>query len=325
MYKIKMKVNQLIIVLRTLQTGQFWYLFPHYYYQWKRSIDIERTAPIITAIYGTPDVPEVHMLTGAKQHIDLLYAAKSFVHHYKAPVSLIIHLDRTNINEDVIRRIERHLPQVKILTRQVRDELVDSELEKRGLKYCKEFRKSNVLAAKLIDACLLSRSDRIIILDTDCLAFKSLHRLRELVSCSTHINVVTKDPQAYPYSIPLEQIKSSFGVDVKLHINTGLCIIDPRSINLSIVDKWLSTPGYPMNHPWAEQTIIAALVSRGDAIVLPENEYNTGRVQDEKTCRFIHYCGHYLSSTRFAMRSIGQSIVLKQLGTSAYLTNYTSI
>lgn len=299
-------------MLTTIKSGQIWYVLPHYYYLWKRSIDIEHTAPVSTAIYGTPSVPEVHMLTGAKHHIDLLYAAKSFVHHYQAPVSLIVHAD-TTVTKDVINRLERHLPQVKIFTRQMRDESIEPELERRGLKQCKKFRDTNVFAAKLLDAFILSHSDRVILLDTDCLAFKSLQRLREWVNCDSAVNVFAKDPQAYPYSITAEQIKKKFGVDIKPHLCAGFCLIDRRIIELNIVEKWLSSEGYPMSNHYAEQTITAALVSQRDVVILPENEYNTGRSQDEKSCSFIHYCGHYLSKTRIAMRMIGQSIVLKQL------------
>lgn len=310
-----MKSSKITTLLKTLKTGQLWYLFPHYYYLWKRSIDIERTEPITTAIYGTPGIIEVHMLTGAKHHIDLLYAAKSFVYHYQAPISLIIHTDPT-VTEDVIRRLKRHLPKAKIFTREQRDELIEPELEKRGLKYCKEFRKVNVFGAKLIDAFLLSKSKQVILLDTDCLAFKSLHRLRDLVSCSSAVNIFAKDPHAYPYSISLDRIKKYFGVEIKPYLCAGFCVINCKSIDFNVIEKWLSMPEYPMHHHYAEQTITAALVSQGDVVMLPDNEYNTGRLQDEKICSFIHYCGHYLSNTRIAMRKIGQSIVLKQLCTS---------
>lgn len=309
-------MDKIATLLKTIQTGQFWYLFPHYYYLWKRSLDIERTAPINTAIYGTPDALEVHMLTGAKHHVDLLYAAKSFVYHYQAPVSLIIHAD-TTVTEEVIKQLERHLPQVKIFTRQERDKLVKPELEKRGLKHCQEFRRVNVFGAKLIDVFLLSCSAKVILLDTDCLAFKSLHRLRELASVYPPVNVFSKDPQAYPYSISSEHIKQYFRVDIKPHLCAGFCLLNCQIVDFNVVEKWLSTPGYPMNSHYAEQTITAALVSQGDVVMLPDNEYNTGRLQDEKTCSFIHYCGHYLSGTRIAMRMIGQSIVQKQLCKSA--------
>jgi hypothetical protein len=307
-----MTMSKIRTLIKTLQTGQFWYLFPHYYYLRKRSIDIEQTMPITTANYGTPNATEVHMLTGAKHHLDLLYAAKSFVYHYQAPVSLVIHTD-VSVNDKVIQRIKRHLPQAKIFIRQERDQLVEPELQKRGLIHCQEFRRINVFGAKLIDAFMLSQSDKIILLDTDCLAFKPLHKLRELVNNPQPINVFAKDPEKYPYSISSEKIKQYFGVDIKPHLCAGFCLINHQLIDFDIVEKWLSTPGYPMHHHFAEQTITAALASQSDLVILPDDEFNTGRLYDEKTCSFIHYCGHYLSGTRIAMRKIGQSIVLKQL------------
>jgi hypothetical protein len=313
-------MKKISVLLKTLQTGQFWYLFPHHYYLWKRSRDIERTAPVTTASYGTPDIPEVHMLTGAKHHVDLLYAAKSFVHHYHSPISLVIHAD-LSVTEDIIKRLERHLPQAKIFTRQMRDELIEPELDKRGLKQCKNFRQINVFASKLIDTFILSHSDQVILLDTDCLALKSLHRLQELISFHPDVNVFAKDPKTYPYSITPEQIKTYFGVDILPNLCAGFCVINRRLIDFELIENWLSTEQYPLKSHYAEQTITAALVSQSQVTILPEDEYNTGRLQNEKTCSFIHYCGHYLSRTRIAMRSIGQQIVLKQLCTSS--SNYT--
>ncbi|BDA72907.1 hypothetical protein CAL7716_070730 [Calothrix sp. PCC 7716] len=305
-------MNKIITILKTLKTGQFWYLFPHYYYSWRRSIDIEQTAPVITATYGTRDAIEVHMLTGAKHYVDLLYAAKSFIYNYQAPISLIIHAD-TSVTDDVIKNIHKHLPKAKIFTRQQRDEIVVPKLEVLGLKYCQQFREINVFGAKLIDAFLLSHSQKVILLDTDCLAFKPLHRLRKLVDNNEAVNVYAKDPQPYPYSLSEKQIQEYFGVQIIPYFCAGFCVINRQTIDLNITEKWLSTPGYPSYSHYAEQTITAALVSQSARVMLPENEYNTGRIYDESQCDFIHYCGHYLSETRIAMRHIGQSIVLQKL------------
>jgi lipopolysaccharide biosynthesis glycosyltransferase len=305
-------MKKLITLFKTIQTGQFWYLFPHYYYLWKRSIDIEKTAPLKTAVYGSQDVIEVHMLTGVKHCVDLLYAAKSFIHHYQLPISLIIHAD-ISVTDDVVKKIQRHLPDAKIFTRQERDDLVEPKLEKLGLKYCRDFRKINVFGAKLIDAFLLSSSTKLILLDTDCLAFKSLDKLKELATKYEDINVFAKDPQAYPYSISPAKIQEYFQVDIKPYFCAGFCLINRQIIDFNLIEKWLSLSEYPVSCHYAEQTITAALVSQNNSVMLSEHEYNTGRLQDEKTCSFIHYCGHYLSSTRIAMRKIGQSIVLQQL------------
>ncbi len=305
-------MSKILTVLKSLHNGQFWYLFPHYYYRWKRSIDIEKTLPMTTAIYATPGVTEVHMLTGVKQHIDLLYAAKSFAHHYQKPISLVIHAD-TSVNERVIDRIKRHLPQAKIFTRQQRDQRVEPELERRGLKYSLRFRQVNVFGAKLIDAFLLSSQNKIILLDTDCLSFKPLSQLHKFDNINSLESVFAKDPHPYPYSISPKAIQNNFGLEVKPYLCTGFCILNLQSIDLNFIEKWLSTPGYPMNCHYAEQTMIAAMVSLGDVVMLPEHEYNTGRQVDEETSSFIHYCGHYLSDTRIAMRKTGQAIVLEQL------------
>jgi lipopolysaccharide biosynthesis glycosyltransferase len=305
-------MKKITTLFKTIQSGQFWYVFPHYYYLWKRSIDIEKTTPLITAKYGTSDAIEVHMLTGAKHYVDLLYAAKSFIHHYQLPISLVVHADKSMTN-DIIKKIHKHLPNAKIFTREERDKLIEPKLKTLGLKSCSNFRLVNVFAAKLIDAFLLSHSQKLILLDTDCLAFKSLDKLRELAMRYENVNAFAKDPQAYPYSISAAEIKDNFQIDIKPYFCAGFCLINRQIIDFDLIEKWLSLPEYPIHSHYAEQTITAALVSQNDSVMLAENEYNTGRLEDEKTCSFIHYCGHYLSDTRIAMRRVGQSIVLQQL------------
>lgn len=298
-------------MLSVISNGQILYLLPYHYYWWKRFKDIEDTPQMSVSPCDTTDVIQVHMLTGVKQHVDLLYAAKSFLLHYGSPASVVVHGD-SSVEEEHIERIKRHLPGVKVFSKKERDEIVEPELEIRGLKKCAEFRRSNVLAAKVIDTHLLATAKRILILDTDCLFFKPPQELRQLAAQAHMPSVVSKDPSSCPYSLPLDKLNEYFSISMKPNINSGLCLIETSLVDLELVEKWLSTPGCPVTSYFAEQTIIAGLVSRSNMMMLSD-EYNVGRLKDEASCKFIHYCGHYLGSTRLAMKRTGQAIILKQL------------
>jgi lipopolysaccharide biosynthesis glycosyltransferase len=169
-----------------------------------------------------------------------------------------------------------------------------------------------VLSAKVIDSYLLATTKKILILDTDCLFFKPLQELRQLAEQAHMPSVVSKDPNSCPYCLPLDKLNEYFSISMKPSINSGLCLIETDLIDLELVEKWLSTPEYPVNSYFAEQTIIAGLVSRSNMMMLSD-EYDVGRLRNEASCKFIHYCGHYLSSTRLAMKRTGQAIILKQL------------
>lgn len=298
-------------LLKAMTTGQIRYVPSHHFYRWLRSRDIEATPPVPTAPPGDRDALEVHMLTGRRQYVDLIYAAKSFLRFYQSPISLFVHGDASLANEDV-RRIERHLPGVIILLKGERDAIIEPELRRRGLDNCILFRRLNPFAAKLIDAPLVSSAERICLLDTDCLAFRSLDGLSREIERGQAKWIFARDPQAYPYCLSPEQARGHFGITIEQHLNSGFCVV-PRELDLEQIDRWLAPDRYPLRSHFAEQTILAALASRGGVTFLPDAEFNTGRTKTEAECSLIHYCGHYLSQTRIAMRREGQPMLIRSL------------
>lgn len=252
------------------------------------------------------------MLTGRRQYVDLLYAAKSFLRFYRGPASILVHGD-VSLTPELARRIKRHLPAATILTKPERDEIIEPELRKRSLDNCIIFRQLNPFATKLIDAPLLSRSERICLLDTDCLAFRALDGVSVALKDAHAKWIFARDPQPYPYCLTPEQALRHFGFAVEPHLNSGFCILDPGELDLNLINQWLLPKAYPLESHFAEQTILAALASRGGLTFLPESEFNTGRTKTEAECSLIHYCGHYLSGTRIAMRREGQPLLIRSL------------
>jgi hypothetical protein len=299
-------------LVTAVTTGQILYVPSHHFYRWRRSRDIELTAPMRSAPRGTPGVLEVHMLTGRRHYVDLLYAAKSFVQFYRDPVSIVIHAD-TSLTAGFVHRIRHHLPCATVFSRAQRDEMVEPRLRERGLPNCSLFRRLNPFAAKLIDAPILSSSDRICLLDSDCVAFRALDHLSHAIQNDRAKWIFARDPQRSPYCLSEQQAERHFGFPLEHHLNTGFCVVDPRELDLSVIERWLEPGAYPLHSHFAEQTVIAALATRGGVTFLPESEVNIGRTRTEAECSLIHYCGHYLSHTRIAMRREGQPLLLRSL------------
>jgi hypothetical protein len=264
------------------------------------------------AAFGTPGVIEVHMLSGQKHQVDLLFAAKSFLQQFGEPVAVVVHTDVT-VDSATVERIQRHIPGVVVFTRKERDRLVEPILKERGFLQCIEFRRANIFAAKLIDAFILAKGTRQILVDSDCLAFRPLDRLRDLAHRDDTTCYFGMDPYEYPYSLPPDVLEKMWGVRIRPRLNAGFCMIARSAIQFDIIEKWLSCPGYPFREHCAEQTITAALASLGAAESLPTNEYNMGRTHTEAECRLIHYHGHYLDPVRFEMHHTGQAMVLEKL------------
>jgi hypothetical protein len=252
------------------------------------------------------------MLTGRLQHVDLLYAAKSFLRFYRGLVSLVVHGD-ASLTADAIDRIRRHLPGVTVFEKRERDALIDPALRRRGLEKCILFRQVNPFATKIVDAPLLSSARRICLLDTDCLSFRALDALADAVAHPDMKWIFARDSQEFPYCVTQEEAVRFFGFPIAPHICAGFCVVDPRELDLGEIEGWLRLEGYPLRSHFAEQTIVAALATRGGVTFLPDSEFNTGRTKKESECSLIHYCGHYLSETRIAMRRDGQSLLVQSL------------
>ena len=295
-------------LLSTLRSGQFWYIFPHLYYKWRRRKDVEETRPVSTVPSGdSKDVPELHLLTGKKHVGDLIYAAKSFIREYESPISLVIHGDGTLQTVDM-QSIRAHFPYGQIYTKKARDKAVIPFLEHEDLGSCVKFREANVFGERLVDTAVLAQSTMVINLDTDCLSFAPLDELRSHIeNCNvTYI----KDPQEHPYSISKQDAQDRFGTIPVPYFNAGLCAFPKEQLNLDRVEQWLRPPGYPASTHYAEQTILAALAALGPAQPLSTENY-TFDWQDKKAA-FIHYAGHYLSKTRVVMRQYGQKHILEK-------------
>lgn len=306
-----MKTLQVLLV--TLRSGQFWRLLPHYFYRWLRGWQIELTPPSRVAALDACSTLEVFLLCGRRQHVNLLYAAKSFLRHYGVSVAITVFGD-PSMDEATIARLKRHLPGVRVLTKAQRDERLNPELARRGLLRCAAFRQAHILAAKVVDAALLSTTAKFLLLDTDCLSLRPLTRLRELVDGIGNRPAFSQDPHDDPYTLPTPILEAGLNSPVAPRLNSGVLLADRTLVDLDRVEQWLETALFPPTHFHAEQTLWAALIgAAGKYDFLPEPDYDTGRKHGEKLSAMIHYCGHYLGPVRLAMQVEGQKMVLTQL------------
>jgi hypothetical protein len=265
-------------------------------------------------------VPELHVLTGRTHVGDLLFAVKSFVHYYPGSVALVIHGD-PSVDRNTAQILQRHLPEARIFRKEERDERVHPRLKEERLHNCVEFRKANVFGERLIDTIALSKGRVVVNMDTDCLSFRPLNQLQSLLQGGSLPAVYVQDPKPKPFSVSSEAAQKRFGVKPVAHFNAGFCAFPRERLRLDRIEHWLEEPGYPLTSHYAEQTMLAAFAGLGAFEPLPAAEYDVGRRRSETEAAFIHYAGHYLSSTRIAMRRNGQAAVLTALETGVSITS----
>ncbi len=276
-----------------------------------RDIQIGRTPPILTEKRWNKGVLEVHFLTGSRHLVDFLYAAKSLLVNYNGRTSINVHAD-SSITAGGLARIKKHFPNAYVTTREMRDAIVVPILQRQNLKKCLSFREANVFATKLIDLVLISEADRFFYMDTDCLIFKPLERLRAFAEHVQPKSVGSRDC-ACSYCLAPAEIEKHWGLQVSEKINAGFYAVVRSALDLDLVETWLSTPGFNMKSHFAEQTILAALLTYDRCDFFSDNECDVGRRLGERNAQCVHYCGHYLSPIRIAMRQIGQQIALRQV------------
>jgi hypothetical protein len=312
--RIRENVRLLLEFTHLLQKYRYArYRLPHWpkvkALRWYRALQIEKTAPVSTAPVNG-DGLNVLYVTGPRQVTDLLYSAKSVAANLARPFSMTVYGDK-HLGPVDADRIARHFPHADVWTKARRDEVVLPDLAKADLHRCIEFREKLPMAAKIIDAKLLLSGDAFVLLDTDTVALRPLSIFEDMVEKADGC-IFGKDADN-AYVFPYEELESRFRVRVVPQINTGLFYVRKEILDLQQVEEWLSMPGFDMSNGWAEQTIIAALASKGTVRYFPEDRYDMGSRSHTFAREFVHYCGMKPGPVEVEMLRVGQGAALRAM------------
>lgn len=259
------------------------------------------TAPIV----DTDDARcEIHVLTSAKDWIDLVWALKSFYRNCGRRYRLCIHDDGT-LGQDRIAKLAGHFPNARIISRTEADAAVLPTLEKYPL--CHEFRRSNLLSPKVFDFAHYLEADRMMLLDSDVLFFSEPTDLvRRIEDASYRKNTVNGDVET-ALTVEPELVRDLMGFDLLPRFNSGLGLIHRESLRLDWFEEFLGLPGI-LGHFWRiEQTLFALCSSRFGAELLPP-DYDVRLTRDANHGPVRHYVGAirhrmYLEGVRRLVRS----------------------
>ncbi len=115
-----------------------------------------------------PNAPTAfHSAVPHKYLYAYLFAIKSFLRFY-SDIAVVVH-DDGSLEETDMNLIRKHLPGVKIITRQFADETFNKQVND---PFLSKVRSSYTSYIKLFDCTLFSEGKRIVILDTDTLFLK---------------------------------------------------------------------------------------------------------------------------------------------------------
>jgi alpha-N-acetylglucosamine transferase len=265
------------------------------------------TQPIIET---TDKICEIHVFTCAGDWLNLVWTLKSFYYYSQRQYSLCIHDDGTLTSENRAT-LKYHFPKARIIERQSADERVIKALQ--YYPRCLEFRKTNHLSPKVFDFTEYLESDRLLLLDSDVLFFKSpTDLLNRIENPDYQLNTLNADVES-AYTVEPEVVKSYLGFDLTERINSGLGLIHKRSLSFDWIEEFLSLPNI-IGHFWRiEQTIYALCSSRFGVELLPPayDVHLEGSIKGSPSRHYVGKIRHLMYGE--GIRHLVQQQFLKEL------------
>lgn len=207
------------------------------------------------------------------------------------PVQLVIHDDGSLTPEDR-EKLAKALPGLRILDRQVADELMAERLS--AYPNARAFREGSVWGLKLLDV-VLAEPGLCFYLDSDIRFFLPFRGL--FADAATRGRCVfLRDTVWQAYSIRPWHLLDQRGLCVASGINTGLTLCDPQVFDLGFVDWFLGQLDWRVIPAWTEPTCWAALALRANGQAIDPKQVTNLYPSAKVTAQTLG--AHFLSAYR---------------------------
>jgi hypothetical protein len=230
---------------------------------------------------------EIHVLTSAKDWLNLVWTLKSFYWTSHRRYALCVHDDGT-LDAEARQELQKQFPDARVIDHHVADREILPTLDR--FPRCRAFRESNHLSPKLFDFRHYLNSDRMLLLDSDVLFFdEPAELLRRIEEPGYRANTANADV-ANGYTVEPIDARNRCAVDMPDRFNSGLGLIHRSSIRLNWIEEFLAIPGI-LGHFWRiEQTLFALCSARFGVELLPD-EYRVSLDPGIENCVAKHYVG----------------------------------
>lgn len=222
--------------------------------RWRQWSGVLNTAPVRTDVPGSGPL-EVHLLCHGGDYLCAIWALKSLCLTSGVRWPVVIHL-QGRTTSTMRRRLRRHLPDARLVEQGEADAVVGQALA-HGSPRLLEARRQSPFMMKLVDPVLLTRADRIVVLDSDVLFFRDPRELRAHAEAeSTASWVFQRDPIS-TYNVTEAEARSAFGIAMPDRVNSGIAVIPRRLVDLRLCERFLEHPDVRRPSGWIEQTLFA--------------------------------------------------------------------
>lgn len=150
-------------------------------------------------------------------------------------------LNDGSLSAESIALLERLFPGIRIPDVAENDAWIDAQLAHRGLDRCREWRRRFVFFRKLIDPVLLSRSEAIVLLDSDILHFREPAAVQAWVRRPDRFLFIA-DAQPVSYFAPIAQLQAIAGAPPPGYFCAGYLGVPRARVDLGRIERYLQDP-----------------------------------------------------------------------------------
>jgi hypothetical protein len=225
---------------------------------WYREVVRSRILQTPSLLLPQTSEYEIHTLTSQQDWLDLLWALKSFYHFSDTRPALCIHDDGT-LTPEICEIISTHFVGVRLIKREQSDvEVLDSLA---NYPACYKLRSENNLSIKLFNLIHYAQSPRVLLLDSDVLTFSQPVELLDALNDKETPNRFNGDVKD-AYTAPRDELANGLDLEVASRFNSGVCVLQMDSLQLTEIERYLSS-NLLQGHFWLiEQTLFCLCSSR---------------------------------------------------------------
>lgn len=269
----------------------------------RRYLKAVRAYPTMSAGSGKIDC---FMLLNEPRLWEGLWSLYSFRLHF-GPCRLIVLNDGT-LKSESIEILSSLFPGISIPEVKNNDREIDAYLAELGLGRCREWRSRFVFFRKLIDPLRLSQSDRIVLLDSDCLHFRPPTEVQAWAESGNEVRYIA-DINRHSSCASPEVLENICGAILPEFFCAGYLCVPKASVDLRRIERYLSEDCFEsqlaakrFSHV-AEQTLYAMEAGVVGAKILPAR-YATCPDPDDQVATMGHFCGGSFERTWFYTRGL---------------------
>ncbi len=275
--------------------GRLWWLLRRDLKRgWLASLRDYKTKPLITKwtwpFWNEKPAPvPIHTLTGKKDWLLCAWMLASWFHYTERTWSVVIHDDGTLGNEEKAA-LKKMFRTARIISRDEADATMDRVLV--PFPFCHDYRNKHPLALKIFDMAHFCEGERMIVLDSDVLFYSYPREIMQWIERKADECWFNEDA-AESSLLPTDVAWTDLGVALWPRVNSGLCLLVKKAIDLDFCEQALGETSILQGHIWrVEQTLLALCASRhGKGGLLPKT-YEVSLAKDASSDAIArHYVG----------------------------------